>query len=60
MAKGLTISSIVIAVMIFLVFFLDLVTPYPFGGANRLMDAAFVICSIGLAYISWTVLRELR
>ena len=60
MAKGLTITSIVISVLIVIVFLLDLVVNFPFRGVHRSMDIIFVICGLALAFISWTTLRDLR
>ena len=60
MAKGLTIMSMVIAVLILLVFALDLATQIPFRRANWVMDLVFVICAIGLGYISWVTYQEVK
>ncbi|MEM7313557.1 MAG: hypothetical protein AAF497_10445 [Planctomycetota bacterium] len=60
MAKGLTIMSVVIAVLILILFGLDLAIGFPFRKANMMLDIVFVICSIGLGYISWSTYREIR
>jgi len=59
MEKGLTILGMVIAILL-LLFALDLVLGLPFKRASTLMDVAFVACSIVLAYLSWSTLRELE
>lgn len=58
MPKALCIAGIVIAALLFLVFGLDLATGYPFGKADWLMDSAFVVSSLVLAYLSWTTMKE--
>lgn len=58
MAKGLTILSLVVAILLFLLFTLDLVVGIPFRKASVLMDMGMVISSLGLAIISWTTFRE--
>lgn len=61
MPKGLCMTGMVIAILIFLLFLLDLLVPAawaPFKKASVLMDISFVICAIGLGYLSWTTFRE--
>ncbi len=65
MPKGLCITWLVIATIIFVLFLLDLVAPLvalrwiaPFGGASLLMDISFVVCALILAFVSWTTLKE--
>jgi hypothetical protein len=60
MAKGLTIASIVIAVLILVVFALDLALKFPFSRANVMMDITFILCAAALGYISWTTLKDIR
>lgn len=60
MAKGLTIISMVIAVLVLLLFALDLAIKIPFSRASMPMDIVFVICAIGLGYISWSTYKEVK
>lgn len=60
MPKGLTISAIVIALLIVILFLTDLIIKFPFDGASMGMDIAFVVCGMALAFISWTTLKDLR
>ena len=60
MAKGLTIISMVIAVLVLVLFSVDLAIKIPFRRANMVMDIVFVICALGLAYISWTTYKEVK
>jgi hypothetical protein len=59
MAKGLTITAIVVAVLLLLLFGLDLAIAFPFKKQSLLIDVAFVICALGLAFLGWTTWREL-
>ena len=65
MPKALCISGILVAVLILIVFLTDLVAALagfkalaPFQGANQMMDIVFVLCAAGLAFVSWTTLKE--
>ncbi len=60
MPRALSISGIVVAILLVLVFGLD-VTPlaFPFGGASPSMDIGFIIAAAILGYLSWSTLREL-
>jgi len=64
MPKALCISGIVIAVLLLLLFGLDLVASFvmpglaPFRGASLLMDIVFILCAVGLGYLGWTTLQE--
>lgn len=61
MPKALSISGMVIAVLILILFLLDLVLPSsiaPLSRASWLLDVVFVICSAGLGYLSWITFKE--
>ena len=66
MPKALCLTGMVISILLFLLFLLDLVVPFiglgglaPFGQASLLLDLIFVLCAGGLGYLSWTSFREL-
>jgi hypothetical protein len=59
MPKALSISGMVVAVLLLLLFGLDLALKFPFSGAEPVMDIGFVVCSVLLAYMSWSTYREL-
>lgn len=59
MPKALSISGMVVAVLLLLIFGLDLALKFPFNHASMSMDIGFVVCSIVLAYLSWSTFREL-
>ena len=61
MPKALSITGLSIAVVLFAIFVWDLVVPMwlaPFKKASLLMDISFILCSVGLGYLSWTTWRE--
>ena len=60
MPKALTIAGMVVAGLLLLIFILDLSTGIPFKTASKAMDIGFIICSLALAYLSWSTFRELK
>ncbi|MBN1393751.1 MAG: hypothetical protein JW959_01785 [Pirellulales bacterium] len=58
MPKALCIVGTVVAVLLLLVFGLDLVVGIPFHRTSMVMDVGCVICSLALGYISWATLKE--
>lgn len=59
MPKALSITGMVVAVLLLLIFGLDLGLGFPFKGSSSTMDIGFLICSAILAYMSWSTYREL-
>lgn len=60
MPKALTISGMTIAVLLLLLFGLDLAAGIPFSKASVTMDICFIVSAIILAYMSWSTYREQR
>ena len=58
MPKALCLVGTVVAVLLFLVFGLDLAIEFPFHRASMVMDVGSLVCSAILGYVSWTALRE--
>ena len=61
MPKALCMSGMVIAILIALLFLLDLVAPQayaPFHKASRMMDIALLCCALALGVVSWMTYRE--
>jgi hypothetical protein len=58
MPKALTISGMVIAVLLLIMFGMDLAVAFPFDKASKWMDVAFLICAVLLGYMSWSTYRE--
>jgi hypothetical protein len=57
MAKALTILGMLIAILILLLFTLDLAISIPFGQIMS-MDIGMIICGVVLLYLSWSAFRE--
>lgn len=67
MPKALCLTGLVIAILVFLIFLCDMlfgmigmVSFAPFKMNNILMDIIFLLCSIGLGFVSWTSYKELK
>jgi threonine/homoserine/homoserine lactone efflux protein len=61
MPKALCITGMVVAILVLILFLIDLLAPAslaPFKKANWLMDVVFVLCAAVLGYMSWTTLKE--
>ena len=58
MPKALSISGIVIAIVLLLLFGLDLAVGFPFSKASMAMDIGFVVAALLLGYLSWSTFRE--
>ena len=58
MPKALCLVGIVVAVLLLLVFGLDLALGFPFRRVSLTMDIGFLIGSLALGYGSWATLNE--
>ena len=58
MPKALTIVGMVVAVLLLLIFALDLLAGVPFGGVSMMMDISFIVCAGILGFLSFTTFRE--
>ncbi len=66
MPKALCIAAMVVAILVFILFFVDLVVGCfgqqyalaPFKGARMWIDIIFSVSGALLAYMSWTTFRE--
>lgn len=59
MPKALCIAGTVVAILLLLVFGIDLAAGFPFGRENLVIDIGLVLCSLMLGYMSWTTFRQL-
>jgi hypothetical protein len=50
--------GMLIAILILLIFTLDLAVSIPFGRASRAMDIGLIVCGAILLYLSWAAYRE--
>jgi hypothetical protein len=60
MSKAMTISGMVVAALLVLIFGADLAIQIPFGGANSTMSIGALVVSAILGYLSFSSYRELR
>lgn len=65
MPKALCLTGLVIAILVFLIFFTDLLfgmlgmlSLTPFKMSSLVMDIIFLLCAAGLGFLSWTTYRE--
>lgn len=58
MPKALCFLAIAVAVLLLLVFGLDVAMGIPFHGYSKVMDIGFLIASVVLGYMGWSTLRE--
>jgi hypothetical protein len=58
MPKALCIAGMVVAVLLLLVFGIDLAAGFPFNSVSPWMDIGMIVCSLILGYISWTTMRQ--
>ena len=58
MPKALSIMGMLVAILILLVFVLDLAISLPFGKANPTMDVCLILAGAMLLYLSFAAYRE--
>jgi hypothetical protein len=58
MSKALAIIGMMIALLILLIFALDMAVGMPFGKANSMMDIGMIIGAGILAYLGFSAFRE--
>ena len=66
MPKVLCLVGMVISILVFLIFLIDLLFGMsegtlemaPFRGASVMMDVIFLVASAGVAYAAWVTFRE--
>ena len=61
MPKALCLTGMVISILVFAIFLLDIVLPADwafFKKASITFDIVFVVCALFLGYLSWSTFRE--
>ena len=60
MAKALCLTGMIIAILLMVLFTLDLFLQWPFKAFEKkwILDSTFVVASAGLTYLSWSAWRE--
>jgi len=59
MGRALTIAAMAMAILLLVIFGMDLAIGVPFGRSNPTMSICFVVFALVLGYLSWSTLREL-
>lgn len=60
MGKAMSIAGMVVGGLIALVFILDLILGFPFGGYLKVMGIGFFTCGAILTYLSWNAFRDTK
>lgn len=61
MEKGLTFGALGVAALMFLVFLLDMIAKFPFGGGDfTTVDIIGMLASGVVAYLAWNTSRDLK
>lgn len=60
MGKAMTIGGLVVALLVALLFLLDLALGVPFQRASWIIDVCFLISGLGMATLSFLTLREIK
>ncbi|MGC4007357.1 MAG: hypothetical protein QM811_31230 [Pirellulales bacterium] len=60
MAKGFAIFGMVVAIILLLVFGLDLTIAIPFDRISTVADVLFVLASLSLGFLSFLTFREAK
>ena len=58
MPKSLCILGMVVAVLLLIVFGLDLAIGFPFGRMSTVTSVGFLVCAVILGFLSWSTMRE--
>jgi hypothetical protein len=58
MLKALCVAGAVVAILLIIVFGLDLVAGFPFGRTSEVLDIGFLLCALALGYMSWATFLE--
>ena len=60
MPRAFCLMGLAVALLLFVLFAIDLAVGIPFGRASLLADIGFVVSSLGLGLISFTTLKGLK
>jgi hypothetical protein len=58
MPKALSLSGLIVAILLLLIFALDLFLGVPFSTASKWMDVGMLISALVLGYLSWITFQE--
>jgi hypothetical protein len=61
MEKGLTYAALGVAALMLLIFLLDMIAGFPFGGGSfAAVDVMGIIASGVVGYLAWNTMRDLK
>ena len=60
MEKGLCWASIGVSGLMLLLFLLDMLAGFPFGGMSKVVDIISILASGVVGYLAWDAMRDLR
>jgi hypothetical protein len=60
MEKGLCWASIGVSGLMLLLFLLDMVLGFPFGGMSKVVDIFSILAAGVVGYLAWDAMRDLR
>ena len=60
MSKAFCIAGAVVAILLLLVFGVDLASGFPYDRQSIILDIGMVLCAAMLGYISWATFRLLK
>ena len=58
MAKKLCLASVIICLLVFILFTVDISCGIPFSRANFILDIAMMVSSLTILVLSWMTFRE--
>ena len=58
MQRALCMVGMAVAIILVILFLLDLIAGIPFRQASVLMDILMLVCAAGLGYVSWATFQE--
>ena len=60
MSKTMPLAGMIVSGLIGILFLADLAAGFPFRRVSMALDIGFVVASLVLAYLSWTLLEKAR
>jgi hypothetical protein len=58
MPKALCMVGMAVAILLLIIFTLDIAASIPFQRASMVMDISMILCGLMLGYVSWSTFRE--
>lgn len=58
MSKALAVTGLIVSGLIVIVFLADLAAAFPFRRSSWLLDLAFIVSGLLVAYLSWSIMDQ--